>query len=142
MCFRGKEGRPTRQRAYIVTILLLIFLMVRAAYAQALDPDVLKEGGIVRWALSQGGITIALLVFGWSYRRDLIRAAEEKKREVEERKIEAAEEIRERKEEAAAKLREKNVTIDVLMKIVESNTERIGQLVTAIDRISMRSSDK
>ena len=142
MCFRGKEGRPTRQRFYTILIPVLVYLLAQSAYAQAIDPDVLKEGGIVRWALSQGGITIALLVFGWSYRRDLIRAAEEKKKEADERKIEAAEQIRERKEEAATKLQEKNLTIDVLMKIVESNTERIGQLVTAIDRISMRSTDK
>ena len=57
--------------------LILGTLCVNAAYGMQLAETPLPGGftdpSFVRWMLTQGGLTVLLIVVLWSYRRDLVR---------------------------------------------------------------------
>lgn len=109
----------------LVSTFVLLFLMIsNSAGAQAVTIDNFATPESMRWLFSQGGLLVAFLVMAWSYRRDLIRGAEEKKESAERAKDEA-------KEEAAERSKEKNLQIDALIKIVETGNDRYTQM-TAI----------
>jgi len=86
----GKKGieivsMRTRLRVELGLILALLIMIVIVGVAAAspvppLDAAAAGESEIdlMRWAITQGGLTLALIVVLWSYRRDLRRDAEEK----------------------------------------------------------------
>src|SRR5690606_1217605 len=84
------DARIWRQRVRLLAIVgILALLTVNASGGQAPTPTDPITGGFSeefwRWLATQGGLTVALLALGWSYRRDLRRWADERARLAEER---------------------------------------------------------
>lgn len=122
MCIVGEAGRHTRMRLELLLGGFLFWLLLSSAVdAQSADFDALiRDGGLVKWALQQGGILVAFLITLWVYRRDLMRWAEEKKKD------------------AADRLVAKDVHIEILVELVKSNTQQITQLTAAVTALADR----
>lgn len=71
-------------RGVLATIAILAF-SVNGLWAQVSAPQsTASEPEFLKWALTQGGLVIVVLIIGWSYRRDLVWVA---KQEEEKAKI-------------------------------------------------------
>lgn len=105
----------------MVSAILFWFVLTGAVYAQSADFDaLLKDGGLVKWAVQQGGILVAFLITLWVYRRDLMRWAEEKKKDASDR------------------LAAKDMHIEILVDLVKSTTSQITQLTAAVTAMADR----
>lgn len=131
MCVRGEKGRPMRMKLQVLLAAgLFLSLLASTVSAQSADFEQLsKDGGILRWALQQGGILVAFLITMWFYRRDLTRWAEERKKDAEDRAEEASQRAEDRRKEAAERLAAKDLHIEVLVDLVKSTTHQITNLV-------------
>jgi hypothetical protein len=69
--------KPKATRPMLATAILLWLLLASVPVGQAITPAVTSDDDW-RWALTQGGLTLVVLVLGWSYRKDLTRWADEK----------------------------------------------------------------
>src|SRR5690606_9612742 len=83
-------GQRWWQRARMVAIVAVLSLLsLNASSGETPTPTDPITGGFSeefwRWLATQGGLTVALLALGWSYRRDLRRWADERARLAEER---------------------------------------------------------
>jgi hypothetical protein len=60
-----------RVRSLAVIVCIVLFSM-NAAYAQAATTYSIQgtESEFLKWALTQGGLTVVVLILFWSYRRD------------------------------------------------------------------------
>jgi hypothetical protein len=100
-----------RRRAKFVTATaLVVTLFSNSLYGQSIDPtsSQIMDGNFVKWALTQGGLSIVLLVVLWSYRRDLQRAAEAKEQ-----------------------------TVTVLMDMVSQNMQVLTKLTAVVESLSI-----
>lgn len=66
-----------------LSTLAVFAFSINGAWAQGLSGEqsvgLLGESDFVKWALTQGGLVIVLIIVGWSYRRDLTRLLQEEK---------------------------------------------------------------
>jgi hypothetical protein len=69
--------QPKATRPVLATALLLWLLLSSVPTGQAVSVDGRVEPDW-KWAVTQGGLTLVVLVLGWSYRKDMQRWAEEK----------------------------------------------------------------
>lgn len=110
-------------------VALVWLLYTNALRAQTIDFTNVQDG--VKYVATQGGLTIALLVMGFSYRRDLMRASDEARREADARKA-----------EAAAKVAEKEQQLEVLVELVRANTSSNAELVATVKALAVDIRDR
>lgn len=73
-----RREKPRATRPLLATaILLWLFLgsVPEGQVATAVEPS---GTDLWRWAIERGGLTLVILVLGWSYRKDMTRWAEER----------------------------------------------------------------
>ena len=79
MCALLGNTRLCRRRVKFI-LLLALFWWLNSNAVHAQDMNISGDAGVVllRWAITQGGPSVLVLVIGWSYRRDLLGALNEK----------------------------------------------------------------
>lgn len=98
------------------------------------DLGVLGESDFIRWALTQGGLVLVLIIMGWSYRRDLVRVAKEE----EERTREAqAYQIHER-EDMRVLLEQEQARSRALIELITNATVALTKMSDAVDGCPLR----
>lgn len=100
-----------RRTKFFVALSTCFLLYGNAIYGQSIDPSAAASGldsNFVKWSLTQGGLTIVLIMVLWSYRRDLQRVSEAKEQ-----------------------------TITVLMQMVTQNITINTKLTTLVESLSV-----
>ena len=128
-------GQRWWQRARMVAIVAVLSLLsLNASSGETPTPTDPITGGFSeefwRWLATQGGLTVALLALGWSYRRDLRRWADERARLAEERASERNE-LRVALERSAQAMQEHAVA-------VARNTDSTHRLANAVEKLDGR----
>lgn len=91
-----------RQAKFLGIVAAMVLLAVNDLRAQEVDLT------LPRYVLQQGGLTVALFVMGYFYRRDLLNSNQEKQN-----------------------------TVTMLVKIVEQNTEAKVQLIGVVETLTV-----
>lgn len=73
-------------RGPVLLLTIFLFALSSAAASAPGDPPAsVTEPEFIRWVATQGGLLVALLMTGWSYRRDLTRVIEEEREKERQR---------------------------------------------------------
>jgi hypothetical protein len=105
--------------------------------AESSDMNWTQQFELIRWAVTQGGLTIVLLIVLASYRRDFFRKDDGRVLELAA-KEEEKRQLKEDKRELVALLRDLNTTNQAQVVSVVQNTNATNKLAESVDRFAER----
>jgi predicted metalloprotease len=129
MCLLLSSDSKTCRRQVKGAALIGLFLWLSA---NALRAQEISSGGmetettLLKWAISQGGPAVLVLVIGWSYRRDLLSVISRKEEDIEDQ--------REHSKMLVELIKQTAHTQERLTSVVEALTVEVKRLQMLIER--------